>query len=106
MTAVEDQAVLPAAARLLLEHAEAHGWLTRVTRDVDTGGSPFLVVDVGIRDPTHHYQVTWHTRGTGTYRLFTRIGVTSRGGWRDIPSLRHIRKVISAHPQAPEEATA
>lgn len=46
-----------------------YGWSFYVQHGSDTGDSPFLHVE-GKRGNEHVY-ITWHTRATGTYRLFS-----------------------------------
>jgi|ERR1700756_794769 len=90
---------LPKAAQELLQVAESAGWKSGVERGVDSGGSPFVTVAVGARSGERfwHYQITWHTRGTGTYRLFGKIVRTDVHYWCDAPSLRTIRETIAAN---------
>lgn len=87
---------LPAAAVELLALAERIGWKTSAEHGVDSGGSPFVTIDVGARrgDEAWHYRITWHTRGTGTYRLFSKLARTHAHYWRDAPSLRAIRAAM------------
>jgi hypothetical protein len=87
------QPSLPKAAVELIRCAADHGWRIGVGHGLDSGDSPFINIELGINDPSWLYRLTWHTRGTGTYRLFTKI---CRGGghwWRDAPSV----EAIGAH---------
>jgi len=46
-----------------------NGWSFVVQHGKDTGDSPFISTEA--RRGDDHVMVTWHTRATGTYRLFT-----------------------------------
>jgi hypothetical protein len=91
---------LPAAAQSLLDLATSKGWLTACVYDSDSGGSPF--VQVALHHPETHEQftMTWHTRATGTYRLFSKL-------WRqrgravvvDAPSIKKIRELVEGANQ-------
>lgn len=58
-------AKLSEVANALLDH----GWSFVVNHSKDTGDHPF--VNIEARRDAQHVYVTWHTRNTGTYRLFT-----------------------------------
>lgn len=99
---------VPKAAGDLVEFADAAGWLTLVQWGTASDGSPFLDVQIGLRDPRHHVKLTWHSFGqlgnadpagdvsSARLRLFTRIYSTG-GRWRDVPSLKALRRVIDEH---------
>lgn len=67
---------------LALAHAAIDaGWSVAINHSVDTGNSPFVTVEasrpgkastenIGHMEGAAYFRVTWHTRGTGTYRLF------------------------------------
>ena len=86
---------LPKAALELIASAAERGWRIGVGHGRDSGDSPFVTIQLGIKDPDWRYQITWHTRDTGTYRLFSKI---CRGGghwWADAPSVKAIRAHIT-----------
>jgi len=89
------------AARDLVELAEATDETTWAAgADEDSGGSPFFVVQVG-HPLGAQYKLTWHTRGTGSYRLFSKIYAPASGAvWRDAPSLKWVREQITAAGEA------
>ncbi|MBM0201791.1 hypothetical protein JNW90_00810 [Micromonospora sp. STR1s_5] len=107
---------MPRAAAQLLDTARAAGWrLLAVTHhDHDSNDHPYLKVQVAHPNPPAHpnasgpchccaiwaYEVTWHTRGTGTYRLFGRVlaRVPGQPAPHDGPSIRAIRTLIEANP--------
>lgn len=60
--------------------AEA-GWRVRQGHGADTGGAPFVTVYA--RRGMWEVRATWHTRHTGTYRLFTCIARSPRRTWFD-----------------------
>lgn len=101
---------LAAATRELIETAVANGWLAYEQHQHDSGGAPFVTVHLrsGYGDDSTVAEVTWHTRGTGTYRLFggvwRRMGSHGRHWGRDVPSMRKLREHIAAHPQDPTTA--
>jgi len=45
------------------------GWSFVVNHGADTGSHPFVSTEA--RRGNDHIMITWHTRATGTYRLFT-----------------------------------
>jgi hypothetical protein len=90
-----ERATLPKAATDLVVTAAEHGWRVAVGHGWDSGGSPFVTVQLGIADPIRQYQITWHTRGTGTYRLFSKIYRGERQWWADAPSVKAIRAYIT-----------
>jgi hypothetical protein len=55
-------------ARDLVNAAMEAGWSVAYKPGVDTGFSPFVTVEA-MREGGY-FSVTWHTRATGTYRLF------------------------------------
>jgi len=46
-----------------------YGWNFVVNHGKDTGNSPYISVEA--RRDNESLIITWHTRATGTYRLFT-----------------------------------
>lgn len=90
---ITDIAALPVkAARDLVSLAVAGGWRWVAAAGEDSGSKPFVTVIVGDVTTGEQYQITWHTRATGTYRLFSKIMSESKGRpWRDAPSLKAIR---------------
>ena len=46
-----------------------YGWNFVVNHGKDTGGNPYIGIEA--RRDTQHVMITWHTRATGTYRIFT-----------------------------------
>lgn len=62
---------IPPTALELLQLASERLLLRRLTFATDTGGSPFFTIET--RPTAEHIAafVTWHTRATGRYRLFT-----------------------------------
>ena len=45
------------------------GWSFVVQHNKDTGEHPYIGIEA--RRGDDHLMVTWHTRATGTYRIFT-----------------------------------
>lgn len=45
------------------------GWSVLLQHGKDTGENPFVSVEA--REGDRHLRLTWHTRDTGTYRLFS-----------------------------------
>lgn len=46
-----------------------HGWSFMVNHGKDTGDHPYVSTEA--RRGNESLMITWHTRATGTYRLFT-----------------------------------
>lgn len=73
----------PTRARALLDAAIDHGWAVAWQPGSDTSGAPFVTVRAV--DTDTEIRVTWHTRATGTYRLFSAIArEPGSRGWRDV----------------------
>ena len=53
----------------LVVELTAYGWSFMLNHGKDTGNSPFVSVEA--RRENEHIMITWHTRATGTYRLFS-----------------------------------
>lgn len=80
---------LPAAARNLINTASAAGWVTGWVWESDKGGSPFVTVHVMSDATGEYFKYTWHSRGTGTLRLFSRLHRQAAGHlWREAPSIK------------------
>ena len=60
---------IPLKCRELIITLMDCGWSFVVNHGKDTGDHPFISVEA--RRDTAHVMVTWHTRATGTYRLFS-----------------------------------
>jgi len=60
---------IPLKCRELIITLMDGGWSFVVNHGKDTGDSPFISIEA--RRGTDHLMATWHTRATGTYRLFT-----------------------------------
>ncbi|ASN20672.1 hypothetical protein CGK93_14035 [Arthrobacter sp. YN] len=61
--------VVPEKCKQLVSLLVDGGWSFVLNHGIDTGSSPFVTVEARRRDD--HVMVTWHTRATGTYRLFS-----------------------------------
>jgi hypothetical protein len=48
-----------------------YGWSFVVQHGKDTGDSPFISVEAKKSKDGETVRITWHTRATGTYRLFS-----------------------------------
>ena len=66
---------VPAKCKELIGLLVDGGWSFVLNHGEDTGGSPFVTIEA--RRPSDHprgfdhLMITWHTRNTGTYRLFS-----------------------------------
>ena len=92
--------LLHPAARDLLLLAVDHGWDAIVSHGVDTGGAPYVTVRAQRPDPERYIDVTWHTRDTGTYRLFHCLVGRSRHSVRDAP-LKTARALVDGSASSP-----
>jgi hypothetical protein len=80
---------LPKAAVAMLNTAALARWRTGWEWAEDNGGSPFVTVHVGDPDSREYFKYTWHSRGTGTLRLFSRLHQASKGReWTGGPSVK------------------
>jgi hypothetical protein len=61
--------MIPAKCAELVSALLAGGWSFVVNHGKDTGESPFISVEA--RRGRQDIRITWHTRATGTYRLFS-----------------------------------
>ena len=78
-------------ARALAIAAIDAGWSVVFKRNVDSGNSPFVTVEAVREDG--YFNVTWHTRDTGTYRLFHAVFGESRYKAHDV-SLKRILEAV------------
>jgi hypothetical protein len=103
---------LPKAAAGLLDAAREAGWLWALSWQADTSGNPFVSLHLGYledapaEDPdmlaalrAYQIRATWHTRDTGTLRLFSLIVQQPRQDWRD-RSVKAALQLISEHREA------
>lgn len=61
--------MIPAKCKELIAALADNMWTFQVIHSVDTVDHPFVSVEA--RRDNDHLMITWHTRGTGTYRLFS-----------------------------------
>ena len=81
----------PTGARQFAKDAIDAGWNVLIQNGEDTGGAPFVSVEA--RRGLSHLRLTWHTRETGTYRLFS-----CADGRRDI-TLKAAREELTHHAE-------
>jgi hypothetical protein len=48
-----------------------YGWSFVLQHGKDTGDSPFISIEAKRSKDSDTIRITWHTRATGTYRLFS-----------------------------------
>ena len=60
---------IPTKFHDLLRELIGGGWSFMVNQGKDTGDHPFISVEA--RRGQQDVRITWHTRATGTYRLFS-----------------------------------
>ena len=61
--------IRPEAAFSFAKDAIDAGWNALIQHGQDTSGNPFVSVEA--RNGHRALRLTWHTRDTGTYRLFS-----------------------------------
>jgi hypothetical protein len=61
--------MMPTKCKELVAALAENMWTFQVIHNKDTGNGPFVSVEA--RRDNDHLMMTWHTRGTGTYRLFS-----------------------------------
>lgn len=76
---------LPKPAVRLLDAARSSGALWALQWQEDSGGSAFVEFRIGRHGQDAHTEVraSWHTRDTGTLRLFSCIQRKPGRGWHD-----------------------
>lgn len=80
---------LPKASVELINVAALSKWSVGWTWDSDLNGSPFVKVQVGDAETREIFSFTWHSRGTGTLRLFSKLHQKTAGApWTDGPSVK------------------
>ncbi|MGP3940475.1 hypothetical protein [Streptomyces sp. 6N106] len=80
---------LPKAAVELINVAALGGWTVGWRWGRDNGDNDFITVHVGDRDSREYFKYTWHSRGTGTLRLFSKMHrPAGKDVWTDGPSLK------------------
>lgn len=62
---------LPDRASSLVHALLVHGWATKTVHGLDTANNRFVSVEACRGD--HELRLTWHTRDSGTYRLFSAL---------------------------------
>lgn len=87
----------PPAMTRLLNAALTHGRSYQVQHHTDTADNPFVTVKIlwpGIPGyQPHQVDATWHTRGTGTYRLMHVAGAWARCDHQQLTLTRAIQFV-------------
>lgn len=63
--------MIPLKCRELIIELMDAGWSFVVQHGKDTGDHPFISVEAKKAKDGGTIRVTWHTRATGTYRLFS-----------------------------------
>jgi hypothetical protein len=63
--------VIPLKCRELIIKLMDAGWSFVVQHGKDTGDHPFISIGAKKARDGETIRVTWHTRATGTYRLFS-----------------------------------
>lgn len=61
--------IIPPKCRGLVADLTDGGWSFMVNHGTDTGDNPYIAIEA--RRGKDSIMITWHTRATGTYRLFT-----------------------------------
>ncbi|WP_068059231.1 hypothetical protein [Nocardia xishanensis] len=99
MTTEAAQFTPPKALAELIEAALSHG-RSFIVQHNNSGDSPFVTfrakwLPEGC-DVTTEVTLTWHTRSTGTYRLFTAIARGYYQDWHDISAKKALSLVTGA----------
>ena len=74
-----------------VDAALAAGRAFIVNHGTDSGDSPF--VSLTVKWPLHEVRLTWHTRDTGTYRLFSAMAKTDARNWHDVTMAKAIQVI-------------
>ena len=91
-------AQIPVAAAELIGLAYDGQWSFLLQHNVDSGGAPYVNFKAK-RGLTESVEVSWHTRQTGTYRLFDCASGINRG--RHTISLTKARELLAAEQVSP-----
>jgi hypothetical protein len=87
----------PKALAELIAAALAHRRAFIVQHGVDSGDCPFVTFKAQWLpegcDVSTELQMTWHTRNTGTYRLFSAIARGYYRNWQDITAKKALKLV-------------
>ena len=59
----------PTKLKDVVDGLYGYGWNFMLNHGKDTGNSPFISIEA--RRDREDIRITWHTRATGTYRLFS-----------------------------------
>ena len=90
-----DRTRWPKAMRALASALEAARWRIEVGAGSDDLGNPFLTVES--QDPAEScnaVRVVWHTRDSGTYRLFSCLLMRPYRGWQHA-TLKAVHKFVA-----------
>ncbi|NYE44260.1 hypothetical protein [Streptomyces fulvorobeus] len=80
---------LPKAAVKLLNTAALARWSTGWQWSADNSDNPFVTIHVADPETREYFKYTWHSRGTGALRLFSKIRQAQAGApWVDAPSVK------------------
>lgn len=82
-------------ARDLLTRALDAGWGGSFQRFTTFDGDPYVAVTIQHPDTGDAFKATWHTRGTGAYRLSDAMRRGQGRNWVDVP-LKDITAAITA----------
>lgn len=63
--------MIPLKCREFIIELMDAGWSFVVQHGKDTGDSPYISIEAKRSKESDTIRATWHTRATGTYRLFT-----------------------------------
>lgn len=96
MTETAQQATwaTPAKLREVVDTALNAGRSLLVSHGADTAGSPFVLATV--KWDRYEIRLTWHTRDTGSYRLFSAIAAIPGRNWHDITAARAVELIGGA----------
>ncbi|KPC89925.1 hypothetical protein ADL27_38590 [Streptomyces sp. NRRL F-6602] len=80
---------LPKAAVDLLNTAALSRWVTGWRWEADSDNSPFVSIHIADKETGEYFRYVWHSRDTGTLRLFSKLHQESRGRqWEEGPSVK------------------
>ena len=87
----------PAGLTKAVAAALEHGRSFLVSHGSDSGDSPFVALNV--KWDLNEVRITWHTRDTGTYRLFSCLVRTANSNWRHVTMAKAIEIVTGVIPE-------
>lgn len=89
---------MPAKLRHMMDTAVDAGRSLILAHGIDSGDHPYVALTV--KWDNHEVRATWHTRATGSYRLFSAIARYPHHPWHDVTADRAIELIRDSGGEA------